>query len=256
MSQEDDVLSDCSDGPDEEYDFYLALLELVRLYYRTDGAKCPASKRLVKYVKSAPKYGTTKTLEELRSSLGTFYRRSREEVLEGIDNWIFEPDPFLLKLTKKIYLPLGNIYQRASSSQQDDLYSALLKVFAVIAPEEDRETIKGLIISKPSSSGSNSGLLGTLASSFKGGKGNPLEGIMGLLGGEGGGLASLLGEIKEKLGGLEEGDPSSLDPNKIGSLVKELMTDQSENSLINKMGQNPMVKSFTEKIRAEVDLPE
>ena len=234
-----DVDVDDVDQVEEFTAFHRDLLDTVKLFYRHDKTTGSSpSKKLVDYVKLAPKYGLEKSLAELRSHLERIYQKHRDDILASYDDWIFKPDPLLLKVTGKIYLPIGNIYSRAAESQWDALYGSLLRTLWHVAPVGDRLKLTELAGAKEQKGAE--------------GEGGLMSMISGLLGSGGGdGLGSLVKDITDKLGGdtLDPANPDSIDASKIGDLVKGLMTDQGEGSLVSKLMNNPALASMAEKMK-------
>jgi hypothetical protein len=234
------------DVEDPEQLFYVDLLAMVKMFYRHDRKQgVNPSKKLVDYIKSAPRYGLTKALAEIRQTLVKTYNANRTDILDNYDDWIFTPDPLLLKVTHKIYFGIGNVYTRVAESHHDELHGALIRVMSHIATNpDDKAKLVALAGTKEKKASGGFGGLG--------GIGEMLSGLMGGSDGAGSdGLGSLMTDIVDQLKGAagDVNDPSTLDPNAIGNLVKGLMTDKSENSFFNKMQQNPALASFTEKLQ-------
>ena len=224
---------------EEEYTaFHKDLLEAVKMVYRHDRTQSSnPSKKFVDYIKVAPKYGLEKHLAEIRQQLTEVYTSNRTDILEGYDDWIFKPNPLLLKVNRKIYLAVGNIYQRVAKEHWDEIHGAIMKVLSHVAPVADKEKIMTLV--------------GTKEKKSEGGFMDMIQGMMG--GGGGEGIGSLLAEIKDKLAGTlgDSENPETLDASKIGDLVKSLITDKSKDGLFAKMASNPALAGMAQKMTAE-----
>lgn len=233
------------DKADDEVLFHADLLEMVKAFYQHDKSRGEnPSKKLVEFVKSAPRHGITNTLRELKETLLSIYATHRTDVLEGFDDWIFKPTPILLKVNRKIYLPIGSIYTRVSEKDQDELHCALVKTFIhLVSDKSDKAKLQAFVGTKEKKAPGGFGGLGNI--------GEMLAGLMGGAGEGQEGISSIMTEIMDKLKGsaMNPDDPSTIDPNAIGNLVKGLITDKSEDGLASRLTNNPTLASFAEKLK-------
>ena len=228
------------DLEDEWTVFHKDLLEMVKAVYhhdRTQGAN--PSKKFVEYVKAAPRHGLETTLSDIRQSLSDFYQKNRDDLKQGYDDPIFKGEPLLLKVSRKIYMPVGNIYTRAKDDQLDALHGAIIRVLIHVATDPNDKTELEKLAGSKEKKGEGGGFMSVI------------QGMMS--GAEGGGLGEILGEIKDKLGGVmgDAENPEAMDPGKIGEFVKSLISDRSDSGLFSKMTKNPALAGMAEKMAKE-----
>jgi hypothetical protein len=227
------------DVDDEMVAFHKDLLDMVKMVYRHDRSQSSnPSKKFLDYIKVAPKHGLEKNLTDIRHQLVEVYTKNRDDILEGYDDWIFKPDPLLLKVNRKIYMAIGNIYARVDKAHWDEIHGAIIKTLSHVAtnPNDKVKLVE---------------LVGTKEKKSEGGFMSMIQGMMG--GGGAEGLGGILEEIKGKLGATlgNPEDPESLDASKIGDLVKNLITDKSSSGLFAKMASNPALANMAQKMAQE-----
>lgn len=242
MSEFDD-----NDTVDEYQLFYNNFLPLVKTVSsadksigvgRTPNGTGNGVLKFVEYVKKAPTYGLESTMKSFRQDLLKIYTDNKADILEGYDDWVFKPKPVLISVSSKIYLPVGNIYQRCNEKDQTKIHAALMKVFTTLTSAEDE-------IAK----------LKTLASDANGGgNNNPLSGLggfsnvlSGLLGSENNGFKSLLDEMVVKVSDFmgKPDNPGQIDTTKMAGFISELINDKSENSLISRIANDPAISKLS-----------
>ena len=235
-----DARDDDIEQEDEVQLFYADFLAFVKQVYKHDSKEGNSpSKKFFKYVKQSPNAGIEKALAEPRAQLVTWFEEHRADLVQGFDDGLLKPKPFLLSITSKIYLPVGTIYNRLTEKQQDDLFAALNRVLAHIATDaSDKLKLTALAGEKEQAASS--------------GGGGIAEMLSGLLGGSGGGdgITSLLSDIAGQLKGeaSDPNNPETIDADKIGNMVKKLMTDKGPNSFFAKMSNNPAIAKLAGKI--------
>jgi hypothetical protein len=232
-------MSDDLEQDDDLQLFYNALLETTKIcfqYDKKDGNN--HVKKFYAYVKKAPVYGLAKTVADFQPILQTTWSQHKDDILEGFDDWIFKPEPLILKVNTKVYLPIGNIYSRITDSQQGELYSALMKAMLLFATEPaDKAKITALIGEKEQANGGMGDIGGLLS---------------GLLGGENGaGMGAMMKDIMGKLSNIQANpdDPSTIDASKIGDIVKEMLTDPSKTKMFDNMKLDPATGKLAEQVK-------
>lgn len=231
--------ADDVDQPSELQRFHTELLALVKLIYRHErkNANSDHSKKLLDYVRKAPDYGLETSLAELKTYLTEFYQANKVDLLDGYDDCIFKPKPLLLKLSPKIYQSVGCTYNKLTDAEQDEVHMQLMRVFIQLTTDEsDKAKLTALVGEKQKVNSATAG-------------GDGMAGILSsLMSGDGAaGIGSLLNDIVDKLKTVSANpdDPDTLNPEKIGQVVKELINDKSKDSLFAKMQNNPMIAKLT-----------
>lgn len=216
--------------------FHKELLILTKLVSECDCKnKNEHVKNFVSYVERAPVYGLDKIISPFQEELKSLYIKNKADILEGFDDWIFKPDPLLLKANRKIYLPIGNIYQRTSEANQDRIFSQLLKVMLLFASEESEiDKLKQLSSTKDSKPQGPNGMPFNIGGIF--------DAMFGGKGGENNQFKTLITDMAAKVAAVipqgEINDPSEIDANKIAQLVKDLISDKSENGILGKLSNS------------------